>query len=74
MSNKCVVCNAEIPEGRQVCPNCEIESIAKAMCKYCQKTTETDCYYDLFSDDKKECFAERVKEAEFIYNYLKERR
>ena len=22
-SGRCVVCNAEIPEGRQVCPRCE---------------------------------------------------
>ena len=24
MENKCVVCGAIIPEGRQVCPNCEM--------------------------------------------------
>ena len=23
MDNRCVVCGAIIPEGRQVCPNCE---------------------------------------------------
>lgn len=23
MENKCLVCGAIIPEGRQVCPNCE---------------------------------------------------
>lgn len=23
MSNRCVSCGAEIPEGRQVCPSCE---------------------------------------------------
>lgn len=23
MENRCVVCGAIIPEGRQVCPNCE---------------------------------------------------
>ena len=30
MENKCVCCGADIPEGRQVCPNCE------------NKTTEGD--------------------------------
>lgn len=30
MENKCVVCGAIIPEGRQVCPNCQIEAIKKA--------------------------------------------
>ena len=75
MSNKCISCGAEIPEGRQVCPNCEIESIAKAMCKYCQKMTETDCCgYELFGNGKKECFEGRLEEAEFIYKELKERR
>lgn len=23
MDNRCVICGAIIPEGRQVCPNCE---------------------------------------------------
>ena len=23
MENRCVICGAIIPEGRQVCPNCE---------------------------------------------------
>ena len=68
MSNKCISCGAEIPEGRQVCPNCEIESIAKAMCKYCQRMTETECYYEVFFDDNKKCFADRLEEAEVIYN------
>ena len=30
MENKCVVCGAVIPEGMQVCPNCQIEAIKKA--------------------------------------------
>lgn len=27
MENKCVCCGADIPEGRQVCPNCESAKI-----------------------------------------------
>ena len=23
MSNKCIICNSSIPEGRQICPACE---------------------------------------------------
>ena len=23
MENRCIICGAVIPEGRQVCPNCE---------------------------------------------------
>lgn len=26
MENKCVVCNEIIPEGRQVCPNCDVKA------------------------------------------------
>lgn len=26
MSERCVCCGAEIPEGRQVCPTCEAEA------------------------------------------------
>ena len=35
MSNKCVICGAEIPEGRQVCENCEkgIENNIKSFTK-----------------------------------------
>ncbi len=33
MSDKCVICGEIIPEGRQVCPNCESES--KNMNKFC---------------------------------------
>lgn len=30
MENKCVVCGAVIPEGIQVCKNCQAEAIKKA--------------------------------------------
>lgn len=30
MENKCVCCGADIPEGRQVCPNCQAEKIKSA--------------------------------------------
>ena len=26
--NNCVCCGAQVPEGRQVCPNCEVSSFA----------------------------------------------
>lgn len=26
MSERCICCGAEIPEGRQVCPTCEAEA------------------------------------------------
>ena len=34
MDNKCVSCGEVIPEGRQVCPNCE--SVSSKMRKYCE--------------------------------------
>jgi uncharacterized OB-fold protein len=30
MENKCVCCGVDIPEGRQVCPNCQAEAIKSA--------------------------------------------
>lgn len=29
MTEQCVVCGVEIPEGRQVCPNCEFSNERK---------------------------------------------
>ena len=58
MSNECVMCGAEVPEGRQVCPKCEseINKMAKVVCDDCMQATEQkscdrdmrDCtaYYD----------------------------
>lgn len=45
MSNRCVCCGEIIPEGRQVCPNCEktqinfsiLKAVKKIMWKYIQK-------------------------------------
>jgi RNA polymerase subunit RPABC4/transcription elongation factor Spt4 len=34
MENKCLYCDNIIPEGRQVCPNCE-KDIDSANTKYC---------------------------------------
>ena len=31
MTNKCVCCGDEIPEGRQVCPNCEASSVLNGL-------------------------------------------
>ena len=44
MSNRCVCCGSEIPEGRQVCPNCLV-------CVGNEKTDSTivkveTCFYD----------------------------
>lgn len=33
MNNKCVFCGVEIPEGRQVCPNCETNNNDEAIKK-----------------------------------------
>ena len=30
MENRCVICGVVIPEGRQVCPNCEKQAIKQA--------------------------------------------
>lgn len=29
MTDRCIVCGAEIPEGRQICPICEIEGVKR---------------------------------------------
>lgn len=29
MENRCIICGAVIPEGRQVCPNCENGKLPK---------------------------------------------
>lgn len=48
MDNKCVSCGAIIPEGRQVCPNCEAPSKARmkwvqvAFCDWEAKGSEGD--------------------------------
>lgn len=34
MDNKCVYCKDIIPEGRQVCPNCEMEKSKSGKFRY----------------------------------------
>lgn len=34
-SEKCVCCGAVIPEGRQVCPNCEAKRVVLKPCPFC---------------------------------------
>ena len=41
MDNKCVSCGAVIPEGRQVCPNCE--SVGSKMNRYCKEESCVIC-------------------------------
>lgn len=41
MSNRCVCCGAEIPEGRQVCPNCMVYGTSESTIV----KVET-CFYD----------------------------
>lgn len=38
MTERCVSCGEEIPEGRMVCHKCEIRK-----CAFCGKPTEGDC-------------------------------
>ena len=36
MDNRCVCCGAEVPEGRQVCPTCEVKNdVIVARCSIC---------------------------------------
>lgn len=35
MSNYCVCCNKEIPEGRMVCPECEANDTMVVECRNC---------------------------------------
>lgn len=35
MTDRCVICGAEIPEGRQVCPNCERNADVFSRCYRC---------------------------------------
>ena len=46
MSERCVICDCEIPEGRQICPNCEKrmmpDVVAVTRCRDCKWFKEDD--------------------------------
>lgn len=52
MDNKCVVCGAIIPEGRQVCPNCENSNKKQIHIYYINKIKNLDMKIFDYEDDE----------------------
>lgn len=55
MENKCVCCDEVIPEGRQVCPNCEAQTVIRGLglnviCSFTDKCLHIDNSYLITSD------------------------
>ena len=65
MTDRCIVCNAEIPEGRQVCPMCEgtaagklikgktVKEAFETIVSYC--AMRDSCEGCCFSDERSGC-------------------
>ena len=51
MENRCIVCGAIIPEGRQICPNCENGYTPKQ--ERNEELNELRVYMPTFADVKK---------------------
>lgn len=43
MTDRCIVCGSEIPEGRQVCPICEIEGLKHSRIAKSATGTRREC-------------------------------
>ena len=68
---RCVMCNDVIPEGRQVCPNCEkkvvnsiVEAMEIVMCKRCIRYEIGCAPYQIIECSR--YFIRKFKEADMV--------